>query len=92
MMHTYNYFSVISAAFMAICTGFVILNFRIIKPHNWRFDYDNAIICKPSFEVLMIMLCYLFGRVIQGSSSFSDRTLVNRIIRIFTTPDLYASF
>lgn len=87
-MRTKNSFLAIYAFFSALCIGAIMLNFRIIKPYQCEVDYSAAVICKPPFEILMIILCYLFGRVIQGSPSFSDGKRVNWIVRVFTTPNL----
>lgn len=87
-MHTKNSFLAIYAFFSALCIGAIILNFKIIKPYQCEVDYSAAVICKPPFEILMIILCYLFGRVIQGSPSFSDGKRVNWIVRVFTTSNL----
>lgn len=43
---------------------------------------------KSHFEPLTIILCYLFGRVICGSTPFLNEKVVNLIARIFAMPNI----
>lgn len=91
MMMKRQFFMLLCAVITAVCVGAVsTLNFKLSMPLRCGFSC-LSVYCKPHFETLTAILCYLFGRVIQGMPSFSDGRLVNSFVRVFTILDIESS-
>ena len=91
MMAKRQFFMLLCTVITAVCARAVsTLNFKLSMPLQCGFSC-LSVYCKPHFETLTAILCYLFGRVIQGMPSFSNGKLVNSFVRIFTIPDIEGS-